>query len=290
VTGGPATAEQLASPDYWAQQIRRPVRFLQGVRALEASGVTGFIELGPDGVLSAMALPCLDRSPRILTPVLRGDRPEARSVASALALAWANGRPVAWGRTLARSGAHPVELPGYAFQRRSYWLDAPAQGTPGEPEFWSAVEDGDPAALAAQLDLPPEQREALATLLPALTAWRRRPQPEAGPALPALAPEEAAEQAAGLRSRLAGLAAPEQEAELLGLVRLLGARVLGLDSAAEIDPGSTFLDVGFTSFAGLELRNLLVEATGLDLPAVIVFDHPTPLDLAGRLRTDLFAG
>ncbi|KPH98738.1 6-deoxyerythronolide-B synthase, partial [Actinobacteria bacterium OK074] len=63
VTGLPATADELTSPDYWAEHIRRPVLFHDGVRQLEARGVTGFAELGPGNVLTALTRDSLDASP-----------------------------------------------------------------------------------------------------------------------------------------------------------------------------------------------------------------------------------
>ncbi|MDB1090309.1 type I polyketide synthase [Streptomyces sp. ACA25] len=151
VTGRPATADELRDPDYWVRHVRRPVRFLDGVRAARREGVTTFVELGPDGVLCAMAEECLSgddtAKDTLLLPVLRGGRPECATLMTALATAYAHGTDVNWSRLFAGTGAHPAELPSYAFQHRRYWVEPAAPPSPRADPWryritWKALEHG----------------------------------------------------------------------------------------------------------------------------------------------------
>jgi acyl transferase domain-containing protein/NADPH:quinone reductase-like Zn-dependent oxidoreductase/acyl carrier protein len=132
LTGEAVSAEEICDPQYWVRQARLPVRFHEAVGWLHDRGVTGFLELGPDGVLSAMTRECLagesadgglGGAQPVVAPALRGGRGEARTLLAALAQLWVRGIEVDWGRMFAGSGARPVALPTYPFQRRRYWLD-----------------------------------------------------------------------------------------------------------------------------------------------------------------------
>ncbi|MEV7423566.1 type I polyketide synthase [Streptomyces sp. NPDC091212] len=122
VTGELAGAE-LSTPEYWVEQIRAQVRFLPAVRELEGAGVRTFLEIGPDGVLSAMGQECAEGAGTAFAPLLRRDRPEEYEAVSALATAHARGIRIDWDRFHAGRAARRVELPVYPFQRRRFWLE-----------------------------------------------------------------------------------------------------------------------------------------------------------------------
>jgi pimaricinolide synthase PimS1 len=66
-----------------------------------------------------------------------------------------------------------------------------------------------------------------------------------------------------------------------------GRQVLGHARSDAIDADLAFRDLGFDSLTAVDLRDQLVTATGLRLPASLVYDYPTPMELADHLGTEL---
>ncbi|WP_268987374.1 SDR family NAD(P)-dependent oxidoreductase [Streptomyces radicis] len=91
-------------------------------------------------------------------------------------------------------------------------------------------------------------------------------------------------------SEVLGLAGADREEALLGLVRGVAADVLGHDTPERVKAEQAFRGIGFDSLTALELRDRLGAATGLRLPAALVYDHPTPLAIARHLADQLPGG
>ena len=134
----------------------------------------------------------------------------------------------------------------------------------------------DPLVVAARLDTAAIRAKARAgDLAPMFRDLVR---------LPALPPSEAEET---LADRLAELPEHEWDAVVLDIVLSQTAAVLGYPSPDSIDAERAFTEFGFDSLAAVQLRNRLTAATGLTLPSVLVFNHPTPAAIAGHLRSRL---
>ncbi|WP_308295129.1 SDR family NAD(P)-dependent oxidoreductase, partial [Streptomyces sp. NK08204] len=134
------------------------------------------------------------------------------------------------------------------------------------------------ALLPVRLDIPVLRARALEGGVPGLLRGLVR--------VPARRAVDAGGESAFAR-RLVGLPAEEREALLLQLVRTQVAAVLGHATMDAVDPDRAFKELGFDSLTAVELRNRLNGATGLRLPATLVFDYPSPLVLARHLLAEL---
>ncbi|WP_247615802.1 beta-ketoacyl reductase, partial [Streptomyces sp. MK37H] len=141
---------------------------------------------------------------------------------------------------------------------------------------------GHAVLIPAALDIAALRAQSTAGVAPLLRGLIRTPVRRA-----AAGGGGGADEAASLAERLAGMSAAERDRFLLNLVCGQVATVLGYGGAAAIEPGAAFKELGFDSLTAVELRNRLGAATGLRLPATLIFDYPTPDALADHLRAEL---
>jgi acyl transferase domain-containing protein/D-arabinose 1-dehydrogenase-like Zn-dependent alcohol dehydrogenase/ribosomal protein L7/L12 len=154
LTGELLSDDHATDPGYWVRHAREAVRFADAVGALAGQGANAYLELGPDGVLSAMAASCLPEGSEVPTvPVLRGDRPESEALFAALAAVHTHGATVDWSAFFADTDAKRVSLPTYPFQRQRFWLSSNLGA--GDPASSGQVASEHPL-LGAAVELPGE--------------------------------------------------------------------------------------------------------------------------------------
>ncbi len=121
--------------------------------------------------------------------------------------------------------------------------------------------------------------------VPVFCSARRRPLLESVPEAAAVLRTATVDTGtvSALRERLGALPETGRRRAVTDLVREHAAAVLGHDSPNALPADRAFRDVGFDSITAVELRNRLRSATGLSLPATLVFDHPSPAALADQL-------
>ncbi|MFI0897248.1 SDR family NAD(P)-dependent oxidoreductase [Streptomyces sp. NPDC020983] len=130
------------------------------------------------------------------------------------------------------------------------------------------------AQVAAAVLAPGGDPEHLPPVLRALAAGAPRPA-------------RADEPGQGWAQQLAAATGAARLPLLLGLVQQQVAAVLGHGDPGAVRPDDAFKEIGFDSLTAVELRNRLARATGLRLPATLVFDHPTARRLAEQLNSAL---
>ncbi|WP_406164082.1 type I polyketide synthase [Streptomyces canus] len=101
--------------------------------------------------------------------------------------------------------------------------------------------------------------------------------------------QTAVRDAAALAQQLSQLPAEAQDRLLWEVVTGQITTVLGMASTEELIPTRPFRQLGFDSLTAVDLRNRLGAATGLKLPAALIFDHPTPQSIVDLLRSELVA-
>ena len=259
---------------------------LATVLAAKAAGAAALAELTQDMNLDAFVL--FSSAAATFGNPGQGNYAAANAFLDALALyRHGRGQPalsVAWGqwaggglaqgseaaRQRMRRSGMPAMDPDLAVKALGQALDAGDHALAVMDVDWSQF------AAAQGADQVPFLRD-----LPEISPHARPPGADAG---------ETAGRARGeLAQRLAGLPPAEQDRVLAELVLGEAAAVLGHASATAIGPDKAFSDLGFDSLTALELRQKVSAATGLQLPATLLFDYPTPAVLGEYLRAETLA-
>ncbi|WTA51220.1 acyltransferase domain-containing protein [Kitasatospora purpeofusca] len=229
---------------YWYRNLRQTVRFADAVETLAAAEYRAFVEVSAHPVLAHGIVEAL----------------EAASVRDAAVTGTLRRDEGGWDRVL---------------------LSAAALHVRGVEVDWSASYAGAGTLPASELPTYPFQHRHYWLESVPVTTTPAGDSPMATETEPDTTTEEAP--GAALARRLADTDPGERPAVLVDVVRTEVAAVLGHDGTDEIGADAVFFDIGFVSLTAVELRNRLQNVTGLELPALLAFDQPTPERLAGHL-------
>ncbi|HET7022143.1 MAG TPA: beta-ketoacyl synthase N-terminal-like domain-containing protein [Xanthobacteraceae bacterium] len=121
------TATPMSGPPdakYWRDHALHPVRFADGVRALDETGVFDFLEIGPGRTLLAFARQCVNENAKAwLGSLSRGS--ELNAMLTSLGELYRRGYAVDWDG-FNRPCGRRVPLPTYPFEHRRFWIEADA--------------------------------------------------------------------------------------------------------------------------------------------------------------------
>lgn len=123
-TGAQLTANETSAPIHWTNRMDVSARFSDLVGALERASVSRFLELGAAGELSTIVSRYLSdeiKRDALVAHALEPPRAATETLIGLVTDAYAHGVEIDWHELFAGRGAHPVELPTYAFQRSRYW-------------------------------------------------------------------------------------------------------------------------------------------------------------------------
>ncbi len=121
---GQLAGPEYGTPRYWAEHVRQPVRFADGVHAAESLGAGVFVEVGPGGGLSTAVEQSLTTQRPVSVVTMTKDQPEPDALVAAAGRLFVSGVGVRWDAVLAGSRGRRVSLPTYGFVRRQFWVGA----------------------------------------------------------------------------------------------------------------------------------------------------------------------
>ncbi|MBJ6766162.1 amino acid adenylation domain-containing protein, partial [Myxococcaceae bacterium JPH2] len=184
LTGTWSRAGELRTPNYWAEQMRQPVRFADAVGALLEDGCSILLEVGPGQDLTPLVRSCLGEDKERVTALASvrrgGATPEHAGLMTALGDLWSLGLEPEWSAVHAHEQRRRLHLPTYPFQEIRCWVEskpsvvaalpvAPVRSAPVPQEVAAPPPPPPPAPPPGREDAPRgDIEERLAAL------WRER--------------------------------------------------------------------------------------------------------------------
>ncbi len=175
LTGEVLAAGTHIEASHWLANTREPVRFDSAVRTLAAHGCEAFVEVGPDAPLLNMGRRCLSGADVSWLPTLRRGQNDWSVLLGSLSALYVAGAEVDWNSFDRDYPRRRLALPTYPFERKSYWLQAPAAIAPDSEKGNNTMTiEASPQPAAAD----PRRKEAVLETLRAIVGRLLQTRPE----------------------------------------------------------------------------------------------------------------
>lgn len=137
--------DELRNPDYWVDNIRKPVRFADAVEKLFDRPEWILLEVGPRNTLTTLAKqhPAISSDQVVVQSMKHPKQPQNDNVFALAALGrlWSCGYPVEWERLYKKNPVYKIPVPTYAFQRVRCWIDPENKGSNHHPKTTHIEQD-----------------------------------------------------------------------------------------------------------------------------------------------------
>jgi len=146
LTGKTARAEEIATPRYWREHMRRTVQFHAGLQAALETGCQILLEIGPQPHLLSLGKSAYGGSDRAWLPSVRKGRNPMLDLLGSVKALHELGAEIDW-KALHGSSGRRISLPTYPFERQRHWF--PKKIAPEASTGWST-----PASVHSTQDHP----------------------------------------------------------------------------------------------------------------------------------------
>ncbi|MGI9325901.1 MAG: beta-ketoacyl synthase N-terminal-like domain-containing protein, partial [Pseudomonadales bacterium] len=119
---GALEAERLTEPGYWIEQARQPVRFKEAIESAKAIGVDLFLEVGPSTMLTDIVRMSGVVAQNRALHSLRPEHLDSGEITQAISALYEAGVAVDWCAYYAHQKGPRISVPGYPFERESFWV------------------------------------------------------------------------------------------------------------------------------------------------------------------------
>ncbi|MDP8242492.1 MAG: type I polyketide synthase [Candidatus Hinthialibacter antarcticus] len=119
---GALADHRITTAQYWTEHIRKPVRFMDGMRALEEKGADTFVEIGPKPLLVNLGQACVNPDGKTWLASLRKEGRDWQDISACLGALYINGAKIDWRGFDRGYSRNRLSLPTYPFQRQRYWV------------------------------------------------------------------------------------------------------------------------------------------------------------------------